>query len=96
MHVLGFQPLDQRGVHDADSLAVSAGKVDVNGASALREQDEIRVIHRVGLAADGVDGEWLKRLCVQNLSQGFGVHERRVGALFHLASMHEGRGDWPP
>ena len=59
MHVLGLQPLDQCGVHDADALAFPAGEVDVDGTSSLRQQDKIRVIHRIGLAADGLNGEGL-------------------------------------
>ena len=37
MHVLGLQPLDQCGVHDADTLAFAAGEVDIDGPPAPRQ-----------------------------------------------------------
>jgi len=38
-----------------------------------------------------VKGERLKWLRVQNLSQGLGVHERRVGAVSELVSRRDAR-----
>ena len=82
MHILRFQPLDQCGIQDADTLALSAGQVDVDGPATAWEPDEIWVIHEVGVAADRVNGEGLKRLCVQNFPHGLGMHGRRVGEAF--------------
>src|SRR5947207_2646939 len=74
MNVLGLDPLDQCGIHDADALAFPAGEADVDDASAPWQPDEVRMIHEIGLAANRVDGERLKRLCVQNFPHGLGVH----------------------